>query len=214
MSEKELIIGMAIGDGHITKKGELCIGHSSIYRDYLYYKYNLLKENNIKCRKIYENNKISGYSTHSIIKFSTTRTFVGKEIREYLYPFDIKIIPDDLIITPIMWSFIYQDDGRQNKTSHYNTKINGVYERVDVDPWVNRYTIYTDSFNEKSIYNLQKSLLFYDVESSINYSNKNKYPHIHIGKKESKTNFKNLIDPYITECMRYKMNLPTYIIQE
>jgi hypothetical protein len=109
-----------------------------------------------------------------------------------------------------MWSLIYQDDGRQNKSNHYTINHNGKKIKVDYE-WVNRYTIYTDSFDIHSIENMVKSLKTYNIEATINYSNKNNLPHIHIYKKTSKENFKQLILPYMCECMLYKLNLPTYI---
>ena len=138
-------------------------------------------------------------------------TDLGKDMRKYLYPNNVKIIPNDLIITPLMWSLIYQDDGRQNKISHYISKKNNTRTRVEVNPWVNRYSIYTDCFDDNSINNIINSLLSYDINTRISYSNKNKHPHIHIGNKNSKTNFKQLINNFICDSMNYKLNLPTYI---
>lgn len=215
MSKDELFLGMSIGDGHIDKKrGSLYISHSEKYIDYLLFKYGLLMDNGIKCGKVRKKKDISGYSTNSSFCFETSGTFYGKEMRRYLYPNGIKIIPDDLIITPMMWSFIYMDDGRQNKISHYNSVVNGEKVRVDVSPWVNRYTIYADCFDERSVKNLISSLSYYGVDSGISYSNKNLYPHIHISKKDSKENFRNLILPYIPKSMMYKINLQTFITQK
>jgi len=213
MSEKELMIAMAIGDGCVTKGGSLQLTNSVKQEEYFFYKRNLLIENGIKCLKIHTYEP-SGFGKNKTLRTSTSATFKGKELRKYLYPNGIKIIPNDLEITPFMWSIIYQDDGRQNKISHYNKFINGEKTRIDVDPWVNRYTLYTDSFDENSIQNLKSSLKSYGIESAISYSNKNKYPHIHIRKKESKTLFRNLILPFIHESMMYKLNLPTHIIQK
>lgn len=212
MSEEELIIGMAIGDGCITKRGSLTITHSITQKDYCLYKKGLLIDCGIKMIKdrIAEPSKNS-FSINSSYYISTSHTSRGKRLRAYLYPNGKKIIPADLVITPQMWALIYQDNGRQNVSNHYNTykedKKSVVYTK-----WVNRYTIYTDNFDLDSIHNLQKSLLSYGIESSISYSNKHRYPHIHIRRKASKETFKNLILPYMCDSMMYKLNMPTYII--
>lgn len=211
MSEKEqMMIGMALGDGHVTKAGSLQITHSSVQKEYLYYKKNLLLKKGIKFNKD-TINEPSGYGINQSIRIKTSVTNTGKKIRKYLYPNGVKIIPDDLIITPFMWAILFQDDGRTNKSTHYISHRKTGDVRINIE-WVNRYTIYTDCFDLHSIENLQKSLLSYSIESSINYSNKNKHPHIHIRKKESKEKFKQLILPYICESMKYKIDIPTSII--
>jgi hypothetical protein len=217
MSEKkELIIGMLIGDGSITKKGSFLITHSIKQQEYFYYKKEILESFGLCFSKIYTREKTEYLIQNITAKFNevlriySNTTPLLKQLRKDFYPEGKKIIPDNIEITPKMWSYIYQDDGRQNKSNHYFSYPKGIKTRHDFE-WVNRYTLYTDSFDLRSIENLQKSLLSYDIKSSINYSNKNKYPHIHICDKQSKTNFKNMIEPYMCEGMRYKLNLPTYI---
>lgn len=209
MSEKkEYVIGMMIGDGCISKTNRFVLSHSITQSEYFFYKKNILEEFNIH-GKYYEKSP-SGFGKNKTLSFYSNTTPLLKQLRKDFYPNGTKIIPDDLIITPLMWSFIYQDDGRQNRSTHYYTYLDNHKIRHDYK-WVNRYTIYTDCFSIHSINNLQKSLESYNIKSSINFSNKNKYPHIHIYDKQSKTNFKNMIEPYIHESMKYKLNLPTYI---
>lgn len=212
MSDKEIFLGIAIGDGYITKDGSLKFNHSVSQIEYAEYKKRILIENGFKFRKDRISPPSEGsYSTQDSIEFSTSSTSFGKEMRLFLYPEGKKIIPDELIITPEMWALIYQDDGRQNKSDHYTKYINGEKKRTYVNPWVNRYTIYTDCFDLHSIDNLTKSLLSYGIESAISYSNKNKLPHIHIRRKESKEKFQEMIRLYITNSMSYKLNLPASI---
>lgn len=216
MSKKdEIFLGMAIGDGCITKHGSLQIKHSIIQQDYVLYKKQVLQRAGIKMIKDYYGTaRETGYEgAKDYYRITTSCTDYGKKMRKYLYPNGIKIIPDDLKITPLMWSFIYQDDGRQNASTHYTAHRKSGNERIDV-LWVNRYTIYTDCFDKKSIENLQKSLLENGIESSVNFSNKNSYPHIHIYRKDSKEKFKKMVEPYIHESMKYKIDLPTSIVFE
>lgn len=209
MSDKELFISVAIGDGHVTYNGRLQLHHSILQKDYFEYKKEKLSEFGFVFSKniIYEPN---GFSKEQTIASCCKTTKLGKDMRLYLYPCGKKIIPQDLDISPFMWSIIYQDDGRQNKSNHYFSYRKGV-KIIHNFEWVNRYTIYTDCFDADSIDVLIKSLYKYDINATINYSNKNKYPHIHIYDKKSKENFKNMILPFIHESMMYKLNLPTYI---
>jgi len=208
---KEILLGCAIGDGCIRKNGCLQITHSIKQKEYIIYKKILLESVGFKVT-FKEFERESYGEIRKFVMIYTNVTELGKSMRKYMYLNDIKIIPDDLNITPLMWSLIFQDDGRQNKISHYISKKGGINTRVETNPWVNRYTIYTDCFDDKSIQNIIKSLKYYNIDSRISYSNKNKYPHIHITNKISKTNFKELICNYICDNMDYKLDLPTYLI--
>lgn len=211
MSEKnEMFIAMALGDGCVRKDGSLVITHSEKQLEYLLYKKELLIKEGFKFRKDIVREP-SGYGVNLQYGIQTTSTHYGKEMRNYLYPNDKRILPDDITITPLMWAIKYQDDGRQNKSNHYYIHKGDEKIRVDAD-WVNRYTIYIDNYDENSINNYIKSLNSYNIECSVNYSNKNKKPHIHISKKNSKEIFKNLILPYMCESMKYKLNLSTFIV--
>ena len=209
MSEEEILIGMALGDGYITKHGNLVVKHSTKQMEYLNYKRQILIDNGFKFGKDLWYPP-TGYGVNPSVGFRTSSTSLGKRIRQLLYPNGKKVVPDDVRITPFMWAILYQDDGRQNKSNHYNIYVDG--EKIKRDAvWVNRYTIYTDSFDIDSINNLIVSLRTYDIESSINYSNKNKHPHLHIYKKESKENFKSMILPFVCESMFYKVDACTSI---
>lgn len=211
MSKKEeLFVGMIIGDGCITKYGNLSMVHSIAQKEYIYFKKDLLEQQGWTFRKDILRQK-SGYeNSKPCLTVSTKSSEFGKGMREYFYPNGTKIIPSDLKITPEMWSIIYQDDGRQNASNHYISWAGGIKHRVEKH-WVNRYTLYTDCFSQEDINVLRDSLLSYGIESTISYSNKNHYPHVHIYRKESKINFRNLILPYMCPSMMYKLNLSPYI---
>jgi hypothetical protein len=210
MSREEIFLGMAIGDGCISKRGVLQIKHSIDQKEYVLYKKELLEQHGFKV-KVREYFRESYGEIRGFIEIYTSTTNFGKEMRKYLYPNGKKIIPSDLIITPIMWALIYQDDGRQNKISHYISYRDNIRTRVEKSPWVNRYTLYVDCFDGDSISVLKESLLSYGIDCGISYTNKNKLPHIHINRKESKENFKNLIAEFIHPSMMYKLDLPTCI---
>jgi hypothetical protein len=203
-----IINSMIIGDGHIDKKGRICIQHSLKQKEWLYYKKDVLENSGYKVKfhekEYYDSRK---GKTFYFINMWTSSTFSNKKLRECFYPNDIKIIPKEISedFGFEEWAIIYQDDGRCNKVSHYNTIKNGERVRVDCEPFVNRYEIYVNNFDIESIKNLQSSLLSLGIESKILHLKQGGYS-IAISKAESKIKFYEGISPFIIESMKYKIN--------
>jgi hypothetical protein len=207
------IYGLILGDGHVDKGGSLSFAHSIEQKDYAIYKQNLLINLGFKCTSYITKGKtfvstINGktYTNKDSIKVYTSRTTVGKNLRKLFYPDNYKIVPD-ITLSAFDWAILYMDDGNQNKISHYNTKINDEVVRVETEPRLHKYRINTQSFTETDNHKLQKSLRDYNIYSSLE-SKKGGYGKILvIRQKESCQLFNELIDSYIIDSMRYKIEL-------
>ncbi len=216
MSEKSVnlikLAGLIAGDGCIDQRGRIIFKHSTIQKEYADYKaeklfeYFGLKYNKYLCKK-----QENSFSTNDNYVIQTHPTSVIKNLRTLWYSNSKKNIPNELYenFTAEEWSFLYQDDGRLNKISHYNVMQNGIRVRKDCKPFVNRYEISLGFPTDELLQALQNSLLKYGIESSI-LVRKDKQRNLSISKSESKIKFYNLIKDYIHPSMNYKINiLPT-----
>lgn len=206
-----LEIAMILGDGHISKNGRLQIQHSLKQEDYLLYKVNVLETFGNKCKydnKSYYDSRPGKNKTYHFIDMWTTVTFKWKQMRELIYADGTKQIPDGLVdeFSFKEWAILYQDDGRCNKISHYNTIKDGNRVSIECEPYVNRYEIYTNAFNDQSIEYLQNNLLSLGIESNKLKLKQGGYS-IAISKAESKVKFYEGIKQYIIDAMNYKVSI-------
>ena len=109
------------------------------------------------------------------------------------------------------WSIIYQDDGRQNKISHYNTSIKGKRVRVDCDEFVNRYCICSQGFDTSSNVELQKSLSSVGIDSSLSKVKGGYGKQVVISRATSKAIFYTGIKDHVIASMKYKLSAKPHL---
>lgn len=194
----EVLIGTLLGDCSLHKstytKGNSTTGsftHSIKQKEYLFYKYNLMK---VICNEPY-----SKIQKQSIIKdrlINPKEAFVCNikstpflnDLYNNLYINKKKVINDYILqyFTEKSLAFMYFDDG---------------YKQIFKErPNFYSYVICTDSFDEESLIKF-KNFLFntFEIESIITNENR-----IRI-RSNSKEKFKIIIEKYIIPCMQYKL---------
>lgn len=180
---KQFIIGSILGDGSIESSGRLTFGHSEKQLDYLKWKLGFLKSYSLsngtitKCTQVSTRYK-SGECTSYHSKSKTHSYF--KDLRKTFYS-ERKNIEKDLIkeMNEFGLAIWYMDDG-------------GICTRS--------YQINSQSFTNNEVEFLIKILKTnFNIEASYDKNNV-----IYI-KTCSKELFKNLIEPYVIPCMKYKL---------
>jgi LAGLIDADG DNA endonuclease family protein len=106
-TEMEVIIGSLIGDGSLTKSGKhyrLRIGHTMRHRDYVEWKYQLLKRLCITSPQNVPTTKSVRFGTVGHPELSQTRY-------QWYDKNQVKFIPQDFRLTPLMLAIWFMDDG-------------------------------------------------------------------------------------------------------
>lgn len=176
--QQQLILGTIIGDGYMRKKtnAHLQITHSIKQREYVDWKYQILRNLVITLPKLYKgNNGRIGYR------------FFTKSLPEITYFYNrfyknkVKIIPKDIILSPLALAVWYMDDGSKSyKSCYFNT------QQLDI----------------KSQINLIKALSKFGLKSRLNKDKT--YFRIRI-LTSSTPKLVNIITPYVIKSMRYKI---------
>ena len=181
--QKSLIIGSILGNGYLRivsgrKNAFLEINHSFKAKDYVDYKYSILK--NI-CKSSPQKRQIDakriGY------RFYTQQ---HPEITELFYKFyrnNKKIIPDDLKLNPIILAVWFMDDGSKSR-------------KFDVYLNTQQFSL----LDQKKILCLLRE---FDLRAKLN---KDKHYYRVRFFKESIKKFNQIIDPYIIPTMKYKLS--------
>jgi|AntAceMinimDraft_16_1070373.scaffolds.fasta_scaffold16544_1 recombination protein RecA len=193
--QREVIDGTILGDGRIEcrskgirvfpKTARIRIHQGESQKDYLYWKYQILRDfvsqkpKRIICGKNHQGDK----NYYSWYFHTITIEFFG-ELYQQFYLNGYKIVPKDIshILTPLSLAVWYMDDGCFSQgTAILNTQ--------------------NFSFNEQKI--LQKSLKEkFNLKVTIN-KDRNRW-RLRI-KKEDFSRFSSLIKDYIIPSMRYKI---------
>ena len=143
--EKEVIIACLLGDGTLSKSGKnyrLRIEHNSKHKEYVEWKYNLLKRICVS--------EIQYMDAHSSYRFGTIGHPEITLLRQIWYQPDKQII-NELKLTPLMIAVWFMDDG----TKHRDT--------VDIS---------VHNFSPVSIKMLRKQLWKFSIETTINSDSK------------------------------------------
>lgn len=190
---------MAVGDGYISKNGNLSILHCSEQKEYLEWKYNLIKKYDYSPGIKYKNN-----NGHDSYFFTTSVNKRLKFLRYILYTPN-KHLTKKLLskLDPLGLAIWYMDDGclmpRFNLTTG-KLKRCEMYINTCVSKEENQEII--DFFKEK-----------YNITFSHNL-NHGKY-RLRCGTKEARK-FAAIIKPYVKEvqCMHYKLKylFPNYTL--
>lgn len=210
--DKVKFAGIIFGDGYITKNGNVCFRHSVLQKEYADYKSSKLFEYfGLKTNKYLQKKNENSFSKNDNYTVSSHSKNWTKILRDEWYIGSTKNIPSDIVsnFREEEWSFIYMDDGRCNKISHYNTVCNGIREKVSTRIFVNRYEICLGYPSDDILDSLIYSLNNMSIEASV-IIRKDRQRNISISKKDSKILFYEKISPFVHSSMRYKVEiLPT-----
>ncbi len=179
--QSSILVGVLLGDGAMRKKTHalLEINHSykqKEYVDWLYQKFINYVDTEPKMRK--SNGKRIAY------RFTTKSIPVLTTFYDIFFQEKHKIIPNNLVLTPLSLAVWYMDDG----------------SRCDQDIYLN-----SQQFTQEEQERLMT--LLYEQHFILASLNKDKqYKRIRI-RKESVQTFMSIITPYIIPTMKYKLLL-------
>ncbi len=178
--QQQLILGCVLGDGYMRKKthAHLQITHSSKQKDYVDWKYQVLKDLVITPPKIYKGNgNRVGY------RFFTKSLPELTSIYKRFYSNKVKKVPRDILLEPLTLAVWYMDDGSKSyKSCYFNTQ----------------------EFDLESQNNLVESLARLKIEAGLNKDKQ--YFRIRV-LTSSTPHLMNMIKPYVVKSMRYKLSL-------
>ncbi len=185
--QKALVIGSILGDGCLCENWSktnyrLFINHCLEQKEYLLWKYDVLKNFILSEPRFYARNNSLTIRTISHSELS--------ELRKIFYPKGKKIIPDNIeefLVNPLVLAIWFMDDGNARKR-------NGL---------VTCYDINTQSFNlkeNKKLVSVLKDLYGFNVTINLN----NGYYRLHISALD-KLKFKECIKKFVVDSMKYKL---------
>jgi hypothetical protein len=204
--QQEIIIGSLLGDASITqenKNARFVKPQAARRYEYLKWMHDTLSP--YSCSIIEIQSPALKCVKGEIIrswKFGTLKSYcsyshchpVFTKLREEWYPDSIKIVPQNVVLTPRIIAIWFCDDGSMS-TKNRKIKLS-----------TNAFSVDENNF-------LVNQLRTFGIESQI-YFVKNKgglQPTIHIFEPKSFTNFITIVKPYITlDCFQYKVDLSNY----
>ena len=197
ITKNELLAGVILSDGHVSRmKTDNCNPQfiMSFSPKFLEFgnvvKLELEKYNIKSTMKLYT--RKTGISSYNLTSDCHPNL---KLLRNYWYPYGVKIIPKDIIITPKMLAYIFMCDG----TSRYT------YKDLIVDS-----IICTDNFT--FVENLMLADRISDLGVYFRVLNHRKSYRLHCKTKEDNEKFMKMIEPFMLDCFRYKLKFPRIII--
>lgn len=183
----QLIIGSLLGDGSFTKPynrgSKLSIAHTIDQKELIEFKLEILKKYNLNGQlcynKIYSDRYINVYIEE--YRFKSTSHPIFKYVRDNYYVNNEKSVVKEYLnlIDPLGFAIWYMDDG--NITNH-------------------SYQFNTQSFSVKEKQLLQAKLRQFGVKTTLH-----KQGQIYI-LSESRDKFKEIIEPYMLDSMKYKLS--------
>ena len=187
--KRSAVIGMILGDAHISKECRLSMGHSEQQKDYLFFKKRILQE--------IQKPEIKPYQTISSGKYINWRLATRKRpmyiwLRKRFYPNGIKTIKRKWLekLTPLGIAIWFMDDGSTSYKIR-NEKIHAVETTINTYLSKEQNEIIINYFKER-----------WGIQMGLNRS-RGKY-RIRIGTKEARK-FVKIIEPYIIPLMKYKI---------
>jgi len=210
------LAGFVYGDGFITKQGQISFTHSIQQEEYAMFKANKLSEYfglkySIAKREARSSKKRDGTIINSgkLLRITCHSKTWTKKIRTLWYNENGKNIPSDILeqFGPEEFAYLFQDDGRCNKISHFNKIVDNKIIRIETSPVVNRYEFCLGYPSIEQLEALQKALKNFEIVSW-KLNRKDGQKNLSISKTTSKQNFKTMLLPYIHASMQYKINFP------
>jgi ribosomal protein S24E len=190
---KDLLIAMSIGDGYINRKGYLHILHTLAQKEYIEYKYELIRNLCKSGIKTYQVKEHRLNRTYYKCYFTTRINSFLKALRKVLYPDGNKVISRRILnrIDERGLAIWWMDDGcrspqyRNGKVHSVNyilsTHLTKEENQVIVDWFVDKWGIKPNIIRQRDKY----VLIF----------------HTRDGRK-----FSDIVRPYIIPSMQYKIN--------
>ncbi len=180
--QKSVIIGCVLGDGYLRKlegrkNAFLEVNHSAKAKEYVEWKYRILKE---ICKSPPKERSID--EKRKALRFYTREHPEITEIYERFYQNGKKVVPKGFELNPLILAVWFMDDG--SKTKKGNVYLN------------------TQKFDWKSQRRLLHALRMIGIRARMNKDKK--YWRIRIY-KESIPRLVELISPYVIKSMRYKL---------
>lgn len=193
---RNLLIAVAIGDGCISKKGQILINHSWKQKDYCYWLYSLLKHNGIKVGKMQRYIGSNGYLNKTIqYRFCVSTYSFNSVLRRCMYNGSKKYISRKLLnrLSQQGLAIWFMDDGTILRRK-YNGKYKGFYLRISTYCSSEQADIIIKYFNEE--WNIYPTKV-------CEHKRDNKYT-INFGAKEGRK-FIDIIKPYMCPSLMYKV---------
>ena len=185
--QQQILIGSILGDGNLSGNWSktnyrLKISHSVKQSEYIWWKYEILKDLVLTKPQVYDKTKSISFRTISHNELS--------KFYKLFYPNGKKVIPkniETLIKNPIILAVWFMDDGNAVKN----------------DDYLHGYHLNTQSFSEKENKMLTDAMkMIHGIECSIQKNNG--YVRLFV-RAQSKQKFISLIRRYIIPSMRYKI---------
>ncbi len=179
-----VIIGSLLGDGYLRiipgrKNAFLEVNHSFSQKEYVDWKYSILKDITVSApkKRIIDERRIA-------YRFYTKQHPEITQLYKMFYENGVKIIPENLQITPLSLVVWFMDDGSKCRTS---------------DVYLN-----TQQFGHNDQMRLLDILKEFNLEARLN---KDKiYTRIRFI-KSSLSEFRRLVAPHIVSSMKYKIEI-------
>lgn len=203
--QKDLIFGTLLGDGNLqTENGGRTWRYRAIqkaaHKDYLYHKYNIISS---LCGTAPAYGEVFDERTNKTFKrfsFNTTQQTSLRFYGNMFYEYDkstnkwVKDVPQNVekFLTPRALAYFYMDNGALKWLNHSNAM-----------------RICTESFSYDGILRLQKAFKnLYNVETNLVKKplKDGRVGHRMSIPEESSSTFREIIKPYLVDCMRYKVS--------
>lgn len=207
--QKDLIFGSLLGDGNLQtstngKTWRYRAIQKSEHKEYLFHKYKILQN---LCNYAPKENEILDERTGNLIKRWSFNTLTNTSLKFFgnlFYTYDInkqkwiKKVPLKLetFLTPRALAYFYMDDGALKWFGHSNAM-----------------RICTENFSREDTNRIKNSLKnLYNIEIGLTKKHlKNGETRFRISISEKSSNsFRELIKPYLVECMKYKVSDGNY----
>lgn len=182
--QKSVIIGSLLGDGYLRiipgrQNAFLEVNHSFSQKEYVDWKYSILEDITVSAPK----RRVIG-DVRIAYRFYTKQHPEITQLYEIFYKGGVKIIPDNIHITPLSLAVWFMDDGSKCRTS---------------DVYLN-----TQQFDHCDQMKLIDILKEFNLEARLNKDKT--YTRIRF-MKSSLEEFRRLVSPHITPSMKYKIEI-------
>lgn len=188
--ERDLIIAMAIGDGYIGKSGSMTVFHSEKQKDYVEYKFKLVRG---LCTTKQPISRESNGTTQYGFRIKTTK--FTKTLRKVLYPNGKKIISRKILnrLDPQGLAIWWMDDGSCSNITYEPTN----------KPRTSISTLSTCVSRDENQVIINYFLEKYGVKFG---QRKMKNHYALVCRMKEGRKLKNIIGSYIIESMKYKLS--------
>lgn len=189
----QVLQGGLLGDSYLYHyknqiNSGLAIGHTSFDEEYVKYKFDLYKDfckSNIKYQSYFDKRTNKTYSKFC---FRTQVSEVFTDFRNKWYPNGVKIVPQDIKLTPIVCAIWFCDDGSVVKCGKNKNRL--------------RLQIATDGFQKEEVDFLATNLSEI-LGSTFKVSRKINHYYIYAS-HETTVKFIKYIEPVFPSCMKRK----------